>query len=352
MSIIDYIEISFIKGIGKSTIKQIYEEFADIGAVLKNPELLKEQFGQKVYLSIKNRDSSLRKKAEEEYRKASKKDIKILTLQDENYPSMLKEIPDPPSFLYASSEIPDVPLISVVGSRKHTYYGKSVTREIVKKLVENGIGIVSGLASGIDRIAHETALENNGFTIAVLGGGIDRIFPYENRDIYTKIKKEGVLISEFPIGQKPTRYTFPIRNRIIAGLSAGVIVTEASERSGALITARTANEYGRVVFSVPSNINNPYGKGCNILLKEGAIPLTGIEDVFENLPYLDKKESPAYMDISDVEKLILDSINQPVHIDLLSEKTNIDTEQIIVILFEMEIKGLLTVENGIVVRNI
>ncbi|WP_457625125.1 DNA-processing protein DprA [Persephonella sp.] len=352
MTIIDYMEISFIKGIGKTTIKQIYEEFTDLNTVLKNPELLKEKFGEKVYRLIKDRDPSLRKRAEEECRKADSLGIKIISLQDREYPLQLKEIPDPPPFLYLSSQIPDIPLISVVGSRKHTSYGKSVTKEIVKNLIENGIGVVSGLASGIDRIAHETALENGGFTVAVLGGGIDRIFPYENKDTYRKIKEKGSLISEFLIGQKPTKYTFPVRNRIIAGLSSGVIVIEASERSGALITARLANEYGRVVFSVPSNINNPYGKGCNLLLKDGAVPLTGIEDIFENIPYLRKKSASKEINLSEIEESILKYIDQPVHIDILSEKTGINTDEILILLFEMEIKGLLTVENGIVTRSI
>jgi len=352
MSIIDHIEISFIRGIGNKLIKKLIERYGGISKILENPEILREDFGEKLYYLIKNRDKNLRKKAEYELKKAENLGFKVISIEDKGYPEILKEIPDPPSYIYLSGNFPeDLQLVSVVGSRKHTVYGKSVTRKIVNSLVENGIGVVSGLASGIDRIAHETALENNGFTVAVLGGGIDQIFPYENKDIYKKIRDAGLLLSEFPIGQKPSKFTFPVRNRIIAGLSIATVVTEASEKSGSLITAGYANEYGRVVFSVPSNITNPYGKGTNNLIKDGAVPLLDVEDIYGNIPYLRKnKKEPEYK-LDKIESTILKLCSSPIHIDLLSEKSGIKIDDLMIKLFEMEIKGFISIDNGIVLRN-
>ena len=353
MSIIDYIEISFIRGVGNRLIKKFVENYGSISNIIENPEILKRDFGEKLYDLIKNRDKNLRKKAEDEIRKAEDIGFKILCLEDDEYPDILKEIPDPPAYIYLSGSFPEnIQLISIVGSRKHTVYGKSVTKNIVRSLVENGIGVVSGLASGIDRIAHETALEYNGFTVAVLGGGIDRIFPYENKDIYKKIRNKGLLLSEFPLGHKPSKFTFPIRNRIIAGLSLATIVIEASEKSGSLITAGYANEYGRVVFSVPSNITNPYGKGTNNLIKEGAVPLTGIEDIYETIPYLNKNKADPDYKPSKIESVILKLSSSPIHIDLLSEKTGIKVDDLLLILFDMEMKGIISIDNSMVLRNL
>ena len=353
MSIIDYIEISFIKGVGNRLIKKFFENYGSISQILENPEILKEDFGGKLCDLIKNRDKNLRKKAEDEVKRAEDLGFKILSIEDDEYPDILKEIPDPPAYIYLSGSFPkNIQFISVVGSRKHTVYGKSVTKNVVRSLVDNGIGVVSGLASGIDRIAHETALENNGFTVAVLGGGIDRIFPYENKDIYKKIRDKGLLLSEFPIGQKPTKFTFPIRNRIIAGLSLATVVIEASEKSGSLITAGYANEYGRIVFSVPSNITNPYGKGTNNLIKEGAIPLLDVEDIYENIPYLKRNKTKPEYKPNETESIILKLTSSPIHIDLLSEKTGIKIDDLLIILFEMEIKGIINMDNGMVLRNL
>jgi len=353
LSIIDYIEISFIKGIGNRKIKQIYETFGTISLPLKEPEILKENFGENLYKLIKNRSGNLRKKAEEEYKKAESIGAYIVTLEDDKYPSLLKEIPDPPPYLYIKGQFPvKGECLSVVGSRKFSGYGKVITGKVVDTLVENQITVVSGLASGIDSIAHFRCLERGGFTVAVLGNGIDLIFPYENRKLYSLIEEKGCLISEFPIGTKANRFTFPQRNRIIAGLSYGTIITEAGKRSGALITARYSNDYGRVVFSIPTNINNPYGEGSNLLLKEGAIPLIDPVDIFEHLPYLKGKSqinNPS-QHLTSTEKNIMNLLSTPISLDLLAEKTEISINELLIILFNMEMKGLIYTQNGIVYR--
>ncbi|WP_456384229.1 DNA-processing protein DprA [Persephonella sp.] len=354
MTIIDYIEISFIKGLGNRRIKQIYETFGCVSEVLKEPELLVDSFGYSIYRTVKNRPESLRLKAEEEYRKAEKTGAEIITLGDSRYPQLLKEIPDPPPYIYVKGYLPEGDFISVVGSRKFSGYGEEVTRKLVDTLVENGIVVVSGLATGIDSIAHSMCVEKGGLTVAVLGNGIDLIFPPENRRLYSRILDSGAVISEFPVGTVASRFTFPKRNRIIAGLSTATVVTEAGEKSGALITAGLANDYGRTVFTVPTNINNPYGKGNNILLKEGAVPLTRPEDIFEHLPYLLKRneESNTASSLTQLEKQILGLINEAVPIDILAEKTGMGISDLTVVLFEMEMKELIRIKDGMVYRGI
>ncbi|NPA13483.1 MAG: DNA-protecting protein DprA [Aquificae bacterium] len=352
MSIIDYIEISFIKGLGNRLIKQIYEEIGDISQALIDPYTL-ERFGEKVVNLIKNRPSELRGKAEQEYKRAKALGVDIITLDDERYPQLLKEIPDPPPYLYVKGVLKDTDrLVSVVGSRRHSRYGEEITKKVASFLASNGIGVVSGMAEGIDGIAHKQTLQEGGYTIAVLGSGIDQIFPYSNRKLYHRIVESGCVISEFPIGTKPSKYTFPVRNRIIAGLSVATVVVEAGEKSGALITANLSNDYGRVVFTVPSNITNPYAKGSNGLLKDGAIPLLQVEDIVENIPYLSsvKSVSTSPVSLSDTEEKILLSLDQPKHIDMVAEAVGLDVDSLMVIVFEMEMKGLVSLKDGVLSR--
>ncbi|NPA57854.1 MAG: DNA-protecting protein DprA [Aquificae bacterium] len=351
--IIDHIEFSLIKGVGSRRIKQIYEVFGDLGVPLENPELLVDTFGEGLYLAVKNRPSDLRKRAEEEYRKARQVGAEVVVLGDGRYPSLLKEIPDPPPYLYVKGKLPRrFSSLSVVGSRKFSGYGENITKKVVDLLVENGITVVSGLASGIDSIAHSRCVEKGGFTVAVLGSGIDQVFPPENRKLYRLIEENGCILSEFPVGTKASRYTFPQRNRVIAGLSYGTVITEAGEKSGALITARYSNEYGRVVFSVPTNINNPYGRGSNLLLKEGAVPLVSPEDIFEHLPYLKGKgkREERITELDGVQERIISLLNAPIHVDLLAEKVGMPVSELTVVLFQMEMEELLSVKDGIVYR--
>ncbi len=353
MSIIDYIEISFIKGVGRKTIKKMQERFGSISYVLKNPEVVKEDFGENLFRLLDSRSPSYRKQALKEIEKAERMNVGYVTLEDNNYPPLLKEIPDPPPFLFFKGDLlPNLPTISIVGSRKHSVYGKSVAAKITEYLTENNIGVVSGMASGIDSIAHSASLHKGGYTIGILGCGIDYIFPPENKYLYEKVEREGCLLSEFLIGTKPSKHTFPIRNRLIAGISYGTVVVEADEKSGALITARLANDYGRVVFAVPSNINSPYGKGSNILIKEGAIPIVELEDILENLPFLKSNKVKGEVNLSEIEKKIIDAVSHPVHVDIVAEITGISVDRLSVILFEMEMKGLLAVDEGIVIKSV
>ena len=350
-----YIELSLIKGLGNKTIKSLLQEY-------KNPEIIfdssfddiSSKFGTHIANLILNRDKKLKGKSLKEKEKAEKLGVKIVCLNDKDYPENLKEIPDPPPVIYVKGKLPvDKNSISFVGTRKYTSYGKFATHKLINELEH--INIVSGLAAGIDTIAHQTALENGNPTTAVLGCGIDIVYPYENYKLYKKIEEEGTIISEFPIGTKPSKYTFPQRNRIVAGLSYGTVVVEAPKKSGSLITAKLANEYGRLVFAVPTNINNPYGEGNNILLKDGAYPLTSGKDIYQQIPYLERKEIynlEVELEISDLEKKVLELTYEPVHIDYLVQNTGIPLNEIMLILFELEMKDLIINDNGMYLRNI
>lgn len=208
--------------------------------------------------------------------------IRLLSINDQQYPARLRSIAQPPVLLYCKGTLPqwnEVPMIGVVGTRNATSYGKTASEWIAKDMAEGGAILVSGMAKGIDAWATESALEAGGMVIGVLGCGIDRIYPAENRELYRKMEKKGCLISEYPPGTAPARWFFPQRNRIISGLSNGVVVVEAPLESGALITARQALEQGRDVFAVPSNIDSAAGEGSNQLLRSGAVLVTGGWDI-------------------------------------------------------------------------
>ena len=216
--------------------------------------------------------------------------VSVLTLENPKYPTLLKEIPDAPFLLYIKGRNNKEPIsltrtIAVVGTRKITRYGAEVTRRLVEGLVAYGFTIVSGMAYGVDAVAHQTAIDCGGKTIAVLGCGIDIIAPPSNARLYHEIAEEGfgAIVSEMPLGLRPNKGLFPARNRIISGLSLGVVVTEGADDSGALITARNAGEQGREVFAVPGSITSPYSRGPAQLIKKGAKLVERVEDILEEL---------------------------------------------------------------------
>jgi DNA processing protein len=215
----------------------------------------------------------------------SGKEILKIEISDELYPKLLKEISDPPQLLYVRGTLlpEDAASVAIVGTRRATPYGLKMARELARQLAQSGITVVSGLAEGIDGAAHEGALEANGRTIAVLGHGLDRVYPPSHKELSLKITASGALITEFPEGVGPTRYNFPQRNRIISGLSLGVIVVEAPQKSGALITARFASEQGREVFAVPGPVSSRASQGTHALLKDGAKLVESAQDILEEL---------------------------------------------------------------------
>ena len=273
--------------------------------------------------------------------------IYCLTQDDKNYPELLKQIYDPPFCLFVRGNLDLIKYpIAVVGTRKFTNYGQQVTQEIVNGLVQQGITIISGLALGIDGIAQETTVNAGGKTIAVLGTGINRrhVYPAAHYQLSEKIiASGGALISEYPPGALPSKYSFPRRNRIIAGMSLGTLVIEAPEESGSLITSQCALDYGREVFAIPQNINSINSTGVNSLLKNGAHLVTKAEDILEVLnlekikEYIDNQE---IIPDSPIEAKIIETLSkEPLHIDIIAKKTQLDSPTIAATLTLMEMKG-------------
>lgn len=279
----------------------------------------------------------------------ARENISLLTLADKNYPRLLKEIYNPPQIIYYKGEFetPDELTLAVVGTRKFTNYGKQATESIVRELIRNNLIIVSGLAFGIDTLAHSTVVEEKGRTIAVLGTGIDKqsIYPSTNRYLAEKIVAEGgVVLSEFPLGTPPLKHHFPQRNRIISGLSLGTLVIEAGEKSGALITADIALEQNREVFAVPGNIYSPVSLGPNKLIKLGAKPITSAEEIIEALnltqikTYINNKQILPENPIE--EKIIAILSHEPKHINEIVREAQLDTATTNSTLVIMEMKGM------------
>jgi DNA processing protein len=273
----------------------------------------------------------------------------LIPFFDSGYPDRLKQIFDPPIFLFVLGELSEVDFnsVAIVGSRQPTNYGRLVTQKLSADLCREGITIVSGLAYGIDTVAHGEAVKNGGRTLAVLGSGVDNVYPYENRKLARDIVKNGALISEFPMRADPDRQNFPRRNRIICGLSLGVVVVEAGLKSGALITAAMALEQNREVFAVPGNINSPMSQGTNELLKQGAKLVMSVEDVMEEIdsqlnlsnrsgvPDCDKIELR-----SDEREMMRLLSHEPAHIDDIAIAAHQPTSKALTILLSLELQDL------------
>jgi len=282
----------------------------------------------------------------------NKENIKKITLPDPNYPRLLKEISDPPQVLYLKGEIKkeDETAIAIVGTRNYTNYGKRIAEEITSDLAERGITIISGLAKGIDTFAHKAALEHKGRTIAVLGSAVDSksLYPACNRKLAEKIARNGAVVSEYPVGTKSERYFFPQRNRIISGLSLGILVVEAPEKSGALITASQALEQNREVFAVPGPIYSENSKGTNNLIKMGAKLVTCANDILEelNLPLIENKKK-LFKPENKWEEILFNILTEePVHIDEITKKSNLDAGLVSSTLITLELRGIVKQHGG------
>ena len=272
--------------------------------------------------------------------------IKVLTCNDQDYPSRLKQIYDYPPVLYIlGSLLPeDEWCLAVVGTRRASVYGKQVTEEIVTDLAQSKITIVSGLAKGIDTVAHRSALAAGGRTIAVFACGLDIVYPAENSQLSRSIMERGALISEYPLGTRPRAENFPRRNRILSGLSLGVLVTEADETSGAMITAHMALEQNREVFAIPGSILSPASRGTNQLIQEGAKLVREYTDILEELNLMAVARQIEMREIlpeSDTESLLLQRLSaEPTHIDEVCRSSGLPAATVSSTLAMMELKGL------------
>lgn len=311
------------------------------------------KMGRAVSVLLKKSDE-LVKKAENELNKAGILKFKVMYYDDPIYPELLKEIYDPPLVLYYKGEIKRGYFdksIAIVGSRDADSYGLQSSFSLAKHLARQGIAIISGLAKGVDSSAHKGVLEAGGRTAAILGNGIDRIYPAENKGLSESIiDSGGAVITEFPIGEKPERYNFPRRNRIISGLSNGTVVVEAASRSGSLITASFALDQGRDVFAVPGPLGSKMSRGCNRLIKQGAILIENYKDILDSLGWELKEDIAVSQvntvredsgeDLSDIERDILSRIEfEPVIVDRIIEETNFAVSNVESSLMMLEIKG-------------
>jgi DNA processing protein len=283
---------------------------------------------------------------EEEYYRSG---INVLTRLDENYPDSLLQISDVPCILYYCGDISLLQqnALAVVGSRRATTYGLKQARLMAGELSQNGLVIVSGMARGIDAAAHRGALEKNGGTIAVLGSGLDRPYPRENIKLFQEISEKGLVISEYPLDTEPVGYNFPIRNRIISGLSQGVFVVEARARSGSLITCDLALEQGKEVFALPGPVTSPNSIGPLRLIQYGAKLVIYPQDILEELGYeyqatIFHKQKEIIKEIGEKDKAVYNLISwEPVNIEFILEKNIQNQEEVLRVLLELELKGLI-----------
>lgn len=286
-----------------------------------------------------------------------KKGYFLLTREDDAYPGLLREIFDPPYVLYVAGDpgVLNEPSVAVVGARRPTPLGRAVSERLAKDLAACGLVVVSGMAVGIDSLAHWGALQA-GRTVAVLGSGLDDVYPKENRNLFRKIAETGAVVSEFPPDARPLAYRFPLRNRVISGLALAVVVVEATRRSGSLITARLALEQNREVMAVPGNITSGLSSGTNWLIKTGAKLVETWEDVVEEFPSplrerllaSKKEERSEKPEMSPEEKRIFDGLktDELTHIDELVETTDVSVSEILARLLSLELKGLVRQSPG------
>jgi DNA processing protein len=355
MSAVEWIALNSVKGLGPVKIGKLIEHYGSAAEVLKRAPAELAKSGLVPDPCIAGlADKTLLTEAEKQFAWAEKEGVAVLTLKDPKYPPYLKEIFAPPPVIFVRGDLSLFSLhaVAVVGTRNPTAYGKTVTQSITRELVEEGLVIVSGLARGIDTVAHQTCLDKGGHTVAVLGCGIDRIYPPANEQLCKTIGERGSVVSEFPMGTGPEAYNFPRRNRIISGLSAGVLIVEGGEKSGGLITAHYALQQGRDVFAVPGPITSPLSRGPFNLIKEGAIPARSGREIAAALsliehPHLREAASAGMVIsaplslLSESEREVYDKLSEtPRRIDELSETVKRPVSQLFGVLLNLELKGL------------
>lgn len=329
-----WIGFNLVSGIGPTRLRSLFDAFRDIEAVwnASKKDLKAIGFGPKIIQSLVETRDQL--DLDEEFSRVEKLGFKIITWDDDEYPIRLREIHAPPPMLYILGEVKpqDRWAVAVVGTRRATSYGKSVARVITTALAISGVTKISGLARGIDSVAHQAALEANGRTLAVLGSGLDRIYPPEHRRLAESIAASGAFVSDYPLGTRPEPRNFPPCNRIISGLSLAVIVVEAGQGSGALITADFAAEQGREVFAVPGDINRRVSRGTNRLILTGAHPLTAPEDVLEmlNLDVVIRQETATQELPEDAtERCVFEALSsEPIHVDEMQVRCGLPVSQV------------------------
>lgn len=344
-------EIPFL---GNRVCSRLLLEFKTPEDILSAPESALRRvkgISEKILTGIRHH-SRYQKAARDEIAALCSRNARITVLDQEDYPALLRQIPDPPPVITYIGSIHDLntrPCISVVGSRNATAYGLNTARHLSGQLVRAGVVVVSGMARGIDSAAHQGALDARGTTIAVLGSGLAKIYPRENRTLFSRIGETGAVLSEFKVASAPLGRNFPVRNRIIAGLSLGTIVVEAEKKSGSLITARLAAEFNREVFAVPGSIQSRKSEGTHALLKQGAKLVENEMDILDELHQFvhmetlepavkPKKNGPGMDKEASIIYKMLDPY--PRHIDQILETSRMESGKVLAILLDLELQGL------------
>lgn len=345
-----FIALNMIEHVGPVRLRKLLEQFREPAAILsasKRALLQVQGIGDEVADAISNWEGTIDLTAE--LKRITDFGCRVVTQEDEEYPESLRQIYDPPIVLYVKGRMTpkDKNAVAMVGSRQMTSYGSETARKLAYQLAYVGVTVVSGGARGIDTSAHQGALSGKGRTIAVLGTGINIIFPPENASLFERIAENGAVITQFPFNRPADKQSFPIRNRIVAGMTLGTVVVEAHLTSGALITANFATEYGRQVFAVPGRIDSPRSKGCHELIKRGAKLCESPEDILSEFEYLfpgsnrSETELPA-ITLSETEQRIYDVLQdqEEKSIDEVIRHSQLTPSTVSVALLGLEMKRL------------
>ncbi|MFZ7128666.1 MAG: DNA-processing protein DprA [Desulfobacterales bacterium] len=351
-----WLRLKAVSGIGDLLFTRLIRRFSDPAAVFAAKDrYLLEVTGMTPRLISCIRRQAITGEILEDLERVRKKGCRLLTQNDPDYPQLLLEIPDPPPVLYVIGEIrSDRAAVAVVGSRNATGYGLETTGRLSRQLAQNGITVVSGMARGIDTAAHEGTLDAGGRTIAVMGCGLDTVYPPENRRLFHRIAEHGAVISEFPMAAGPDPHHFPRRNRIISGLTLGTVVVEATHRSGSLITARMALEQGREVFAVPGSVHSFKSTGTHSLIKQGARLVESVADILDELPRIGRVESaaattrkPVAPPLSETEAAVVAAIGPyERQFDELVRTLAIPAGRLSGLLLQLELKGVIRQSAG------
>lgn len=347
-----WVGFNLVKGIGAVRMRRLLDAFGDLEAAWNAPaeSLVSAGLGHKLAQGVAQARGSV--DLDRVWEELQNKGIQVITWEDEAYPRRLREIDQPPPVLYLRGTLlpDDEWAVAIVGTRRITPYGRQITTDIAAHLASRGVTVVSGLARGVDAAAHQAALEAGGRTLAVLGSGVDRVYPPEHRRLAEQVIQRGALISDYPLGTQPDAVNFPPRNRIISGLSIAVVIVEAGEQSGALITANFAAEQGRDVFAVPGNINAPQSIGTNRLIQQGARPFLNMEELLETLNLTlisEHRQARQALPADEVELRLLDLLSsQPLHVDEIRTQAGLPIERVTAALAMMELKGMVRQVGG------
>ena len=349
-----WLALARVKGLGAVSFKKLAARFVDptaaFSAALAELEQVEGLHRDTIDGIVAFSDWA---EIDEEIERARDAGIAIVPFTNPNYPARLRTIADPPPFLYVKGNIltDDDKAVAIVGSRSASEYGRRVARDLARGLASLGFTVVSGMARGIDGVAHQSALQAGGRTIAVLGSGVERAYPAEHDMLYRRIGENGAVVSELPIGTRPMAFNFPARNRLISGLSLGVVVVEATEKSGSLITATLAVEQGREVFAVPGEVGSSRSRGAHRLIRQGGKLVEGVDDIIEEIApqLLDRTSSATQREprvlpqtASDAARTIFALLQEnTLQVDQVIERTGISAAQVLETLLDLELQGLL-----------